>query len=66
MSYATPKLSGHPPISAPLTRAERETRAVAALMRKKDFAPGLFGYEREQMALMIVRVVLDCEDGKPA
>ena len=48
----------------PLTRAERETRAVAALTKKQAFAPGLFGYEREQMALMIVRCVLDCEDGK--
>lgn len=48
----------------PPTRAQRETRAVAALLKKQLFAPGLFGWEREQMALMITRVVLDVEDGK--
>jgi hypothetical protein len=52
------------PAVPPPTRAERETRAVAALVHKQAFAPGIYGYEREQMALMIARIVLDCEDGK--
>jgi hypothetical protein len=66
MTYALPKigLTTTAPLAPkpPLTRAERIAIGVYALEHHANFAPGVHGFERQQAAESIVRVVIDALD----